>query len=236
MKKIKDYSDEDDYEVDDPDYPEVEGASEEEWTPEAGTEAGTKIRPQRGAGKKRQHSEEEDEEEEEEFEEDEEEEEEESDSDTGKKLKRKRRSKKDDDEKEDEEDDDSDDNSFNESGETPKEYTSGSFVLLKTDVESNKNKENNLSSKGKSDVESSTYPTLWRIDGKALLQKFLPFKEDGKVLYRSTTTYSGWQQSNKDQYIAVHVSFKVQSRQETIVELHFDPSQPQEVVKDDKED
>lgn len=38
MKKIKDYSDEDDYEVDDPDYPEVEGASEEEWTPEAGTE------------------------------------------------------------------------------------------------------------------------------------------------------------------------------------------------------
>jgi hypothetical protein len=38
MKKIKDYSDEDDYEVDDPDYPEVEGASEEEWTPEPGTE------------------------------------------------------------------------------------------------------------------------------------------------------------------------------------------------------
>jgi hypothetical protein len=35
MKKIKDYSDEDDYEVDDPE--EVE-RDEEEWTPEAGTE------------------------------------------------------------------------------------------------------------------------------------------------------------------------------------------------------
>jgi len=41
-------------------------------------------------------------------------------------------------------------------------------------------------------VESSTYPTLWRIDGKALLQKFLPFEEDGKVLYKSTTTVSAW--------------------------------------------
>lgn len=86
-------------------------------------QAGSKIRPQRGAAKKRQHSEEEDEEEEEDFEEDEEEEDDESDSDAGKKSKRKRRSKKDDEEKEDEEDDDSDDNSYNESGETPKEYT-----------------------------------------------------------------------------------------------------------------
>lgn len=62
---------------------------------------------------------------------------------------------------------------------------SGSFVLAKADLVSNKNK---TSSKGKSDVESSPYPTLWRIDGKALLQKFLPFEEDGKVLYKSTTT------------------------------------------------
>lgn len=34
MKKIRDHSDDDDYEVDDPDDPEVEAASEEEWTPE----------------------------------------------------------------------------------------------------------------------------------------------------------------------------------------------------------
>lgn len=38
MKKIRDVSDEDDYEVDDPDDPEVEGASEEEWIPEPGAE------------------------------------------------------------------------------------------------------------------------------------------------------------------------------------------------------
>lgn len=99
-------------------------------------QSGTKIRPQRGAGagKKRQHSEEEDEEEEDDFEEDEEEEDEESDSDTGKKSKRKRRSKKDDDEKEDEEDEDSDDNSYNESGETPKEYTVSYWAVI--DVQS----------------------------------------------------------------------------------------------------
>jgi len=64
---------------------------------------------------------------------------------------------------------------------------SGSFVLAKADLGPNKNKTSN---KGKSDVESSPYPTLWRIDGKALLQKFLPFEEDGKVLYKSTTTVS----------------------------------------------
>lgn len=36
MKKTKDVSDEDEYSADDPE--EVEGASEEEWTPEAGAE------------------------------------------------------------------------------------------------------------------------------------------------------------------------------------------------------
>lgn len=36
MKKTKDVSDEDEYSADDPE--EVEGASEEEWTPEAGPE------------------------------------------------------------------------------------------------------------------------------------------------------------------------------------------------------
>lgn len=97
-------------------------------------QADTKIRPQRGGAKKRQHSEEEDEEEEDEFEEDEEEEDEESDSDMGKKLKRKRRSKKDDDEKEDEEDEDSDDNSYNETGETQKEYTVSRRIVINVPI------------------------------------------------------------------------------------------------------
>lgn len=63
---------------------------------------------------------------------------------------------------------------------------SGSFVLAKADLAS----KTKTSNKGKSEVESSPHPTLWRIDGKALLQKYLPFEKDGKVLYKSTTTVS----------------------------------------------
>ena len=49
---------------------------------------------------------------------------------------------------------------------------SGAFVVAKADVNGDKD------------------PTLWRIDGKALLQKYLPYKEDGKTLYKSTSTVS----------------------------------------------
>ncbi|XP_011309164.1 VID27-like protein [Fopius arisanus] len=213
MKKNKDVSDdEDEYSADDPE--EVEGASEEDWNAELGAEGGTKKRARRGA-KKRQHSEEEEEEEEEDEEEDEEDEEEDEESDeedSAKKPKKKRRSKKEEDDEED-----SDDNNFNDnSGIPPKDYTSGAFVVAKADVG------------GDSD------PTLWRIDGKALLQKYLPFKEAGKTLYKSTSTYSGWSVNNKDKYLAAQVTFKVQNRNETVVELHLDQQQ-QESVKVDKE-
>ncbi|XP_051163793.1 nucleolin-like [Leptopilina boulardi] len=210
MKKTKDVSEEDEYSADDPE--EVEGGgSEEDWAQEAGAEGATKKRPQRGA-KKRPHNEEE-EDEEEEDEEEEDDEEDESDSDLEQKLKKKRRSKKD-----EEEEEDSDDNGFdNTTGFPPKDYTSGAFVVAK------------------SDIGQSTDPTLWRIDGKALLQKYLPFKDDGKTLYKSTSTYSGWSVNNKDKYLAAQVTFKVQNRSETIVELHLD-TQQQEVVKEEKED
>ncbi|XP_063978516.1 ABC transporter F family member 4-like [Diachasmimorpha longicaudata] len=209
MKKNKDVSDdEDEYSADDPE--EVEGASEEDWNPELGVEGGTKKRTQRGA-KKRHHSEEEEEEEEEDEEEDEEDEEEDEESDeedSAKKPKKKRRSKK-----EEEDEDDSDDNNFNDtSGIPPKDYTSGAFVVAKADVGG--------------DID----PTLWRIDGKALLQKYLPFKQEGKTLYKSTSTYSGWSANNKDKYLAAQVTFKVQNRNETVVELHLDQQQ-QESVK-----
>ncbi|XP_044583085.1 glutamic acid-rich protein-like [Cotesia glomerata] len=206
MKKNKEVSDEDEYSADDPD--EVgEEASEEELE---GAEHSTKKRPQRAAAnKKRQHSEEEDEEDEDdEDNEGEEDEDEDSDSDAPAKSKKKRRSKKDEDEDEDS------DNSFNESsGVPPKDYTSGAFVVAKADVG------------GDSD------PTLWRIDGKALLQKFLPFKEEGKTLYKSTSTYSGWSADHKEKYFAAQVTFKVQKKNETIVELHLNQQQQQEVVK-----
>ncbi|XP_012252997.1 NAD-dependent protein deacetylase HST1-like [Athalia rosae] len=218
MKKTKDMSDEDEYSADDPE--EVEGVSEDEWTPEPGAEGGTKKRPQRGAAKKRQHSEEEEEEEDEEKDEEDEEDEEEdekeddSESDSGKKSKKKRRSKKDEEDEEDSEDD-----SFDEpSGVPPKDYTSGAFVVAKADI------------------TGDTDPTLWRIDGKALLQKYLPIKEDDKTVYKSTSTYSGWSVNNKDKYLAAQVTFKVQNRHETVVELHLDQQQQQEIVKEEKED
>ncbi|CAG5096199.1 Protein of unknown function [Cotesia congregata] len=138
----------------------------------------------------------------------EEDEDEDSDSDAPVKSKKKRRSKKDEDEDEDS------DNSFNESsGVPPKDYTSGAFVVAKADVG------------GDSD------PTLWRIDGKALLQKYLPFKEEGKTLYKSTSTYSGWSADHKEKFLAAQVTFKVQKKNETIVELHLNQQQQQEVVK-----
>lgn len=86
---------------------------------------------------------------------------------------------------------------------------SGSFVLAKADLGPNKSKTSN---KGKSDVESSPHPTLWRIDGKALLQKFLPFEEDGKVLYKSTTTVSTFFFRDKI-YVKNSIVNQIRSRQ-----------------------
>ncbi|XP_020290070.1 nucleolin-like [Pseudomyrmex gracilis] len=226
MKKIKDVSDDDEFEVDDPDDPE-EGPSEEEWTPEADNES-AKVRPQRGATKKRHHSEEEEEEEDEEEEEEDDEEEEESDSDSGRKPKRKRSTKK----EEDDDDEDSEENS-EQDGEHPKNFQSGSFVISKEDLEvAKKNKNKNIS-------EVDKYPNLWRIDGKALLQKYLPFQDkSGKILYKSTTTYSGWQISNKHKYVSLNVSLKSENRQEAIAELTapFDPAKFLEEAKSDKEE
>lgn len=130
---------------------------------------------------------------------------------------------------------------------------SGSFVISKEDLEvAKKNKNKNIS-------EVDKYPNLWRIDGKALLQKYLPFQDkSGKILYKSTTTvsalfyiytiftnldvihkdfirfqYSGWQISNKHKYVSLNVSLKSENRQEAIAELTapFDPAKFLEEAK-----
>ncbi|KAK6630219.1 hypothetical protein RUM43_015012 [Polyplax serrata] len=89
----------------------------------------------------------------------------------------------------------------------------------------------------KSDLHEE-YPPIWRIDGKTLLQKYEPFDENGKTLYRNISTYSGWTAQNRHIYVTVPVRFRVQSRMETIVELMRDemntedPELMERVMKD----
>ncbi|VVC91609.1 unnamed protein product [Leptidea sinapis] len=48
-------------------------------------------------------------------------------------------------------------------------YQSGEFITLKSEL-------------------NEMWPAMWRVDGKTLLQKFEPFEENGKVLYRNIST------------------------------------------------
>ncbi|XP_049862801.1 nucleolin-like [Schistocerca gregaria] len=82
-----------------------------------------------------------------------------------------------------------------------KEFTSGAFVVLKADFQNQKD------------------PPIWKIDGKALLQKYVPFEQDGKIMYRNTSTYSGWSTVLKDRYYPAQIAFKMQNRKETVVEF-----------------
>nr|CAD7262086.1 unnamed protein product [Timema shepardi] len=77
---------------------------------------------------------------------------------------------------------------------------SGEFVVMKSDL-------------------NEEYPPIWRIDGKTLLQKYEPFDQNGKTLYRNISTYSGWTPQNRHIYQQVPVKFRVQNRLETIVEF-----------------
>lgn len=63
------------------------------------------------------------------------------------------------------------------------------------------------------------WPSIWRVDGKTLLQKYEPFDENGKVLYRNISTYAAWNPENKKLYTQVPVKVRSQSHLETIVEL-----------------
>lgn len=48
---------------------------------------------------------------------------------------------------------------------------SGEFVAIKSEL-------------------NEMWPAIWRVDGKTLLQKYEPFEENGKVLYRNISTVS----------------------------------------------
>lgn len=50
-------------------------------------------------------------------------------------------------------------------------FKSGEFVAIKSEL-------------------NEMWPAIWRVDGKTLLQKYEPFEENGKVLYRNISTVS----------------------------------------------
>ncbi|RVE45086.1 hypothetical protein evm_010274 [Chilo suppressalis] len=79
-------------------------------------------------------------------------------------------------------------------------YQSGEFVAIKTEL-------------------NEMWPAIWRVDGKTLLQKYEPFEENGKVLYRNISTYAAWNPENKKLYTQVPVKVRSQSHLETTVEL-----------------
>ncbi|XP_072942021.1 uncharacterized protein [Epargyreus clarus] len=79
-------------------------------------------------------------------------------------------------------------------------YQSGEFVAIKTEL-------------------NEMWPAIWRVDGKALLQKYEPFDENGKVLYRNISTYAAWNPENRKLYTQVPVKVRSHSHLETIVEL-----------------
>lgn len=90
-------------------------------------------------------------------------------------------------------------------------FKSGEFVVMKADLD-------------------EEFPPLWRIDGKTLLQKYEPFKSNGKTFYKNISTYSGWSPQNRNTYLQVPVKFWQQDKLETVVEFLRE-----EMIVDDSE-
>lgn len=70
--------------------------------------------------------------------------------------------------------------------------------------------------------DPSKHPCIWRIDGKALLQKYEAFDEDGKVRHKNTSMYSGQSPMDKDLYAPVTVDVVHNNNQNLTVELHWE--------------
>ncbi|KAJ8930067.1 hypothetical protein NQ314_017172 [Rhamnusium bicolor] len=70
--------------------------------------------------------------------------------------------------------------------------------------------------------DPSKHPCIWRIDGKALLQKYEAFDEAGKVRHKNTSIYTGWSPMDKDLYAPITVDVIHHNNQNLTVELHWD--------------
>ncbi|KAF2880945.1 hypothetical protein ILUMI_25226 [Ignelater luminosus] len=87
------------------------------------------------------------------------------------------------------------------------DFVNGGFLILKKDAQLG---------------DSNKQPCLWRIDGKALLQKYEPFEEDGAVKHRNTSIYTGWSAMDKDLYYPVTVKVLQHQGQNMTVELNWE--------------
>ncbi|XP_060520458.1 VID27-like protein [Cylas formicarius] len=87
------------------------------------------------------------------------------------------------------------------------DYATGSFVILKKDAQVG---------------DPSKHPCIWRIDGKALLQKYEAFDEDDKVRHKNTSIYTGWSPLDKDLYAPITVDVVRHNNNNLTVEVHWD--------------
>jgi hypothetical protein len=56
-----------------------------------------------------------------------------------------------------------------------KDFSTGSFLILKKDAQVG---------------DRNKHPCIWRVDGKALLQKYEPFEDEGKIRHKTTSIVS----------------------------------------------
>ena len=75
---------------------------------------------------------------------------------------------------------------------------------------------------------SNLKPSLWRVDGKTLIQKYECLDEEG-VKYKNVNTYSGWTASTRHRYQPVTVKVVKTSGQDTIVERLKDAEEPKPI-------
>jgi len=133
-----------------------------------------------------------------------------------KKLKKEEEEEPESEENEDSEDDEEGDGEESEgdAADTPAEFRSGCFVVLKSDIDN-----------GEED-----YP-VWKIDGKSLLQKFDRFKNEEETLFKGTTIYAGWSKTVVDTYYPIKIEYKRVEGVDSAVK--FDPSQIKKKDEDD---